>query len=82
MAADDPTAPEPALAGFKYFDRLIPLLARLPLDPATRQAGDEGIPITIRHPESAPAAAFAALARAVMKRLDDLVSSTPLPTIS
>jgi ATP-binding protein involved in chromosome partitioning len=60
----------------------VPLLARLPLDPATRQAGDEGIPITIRHPESAPAAAFAALARAVMKRLDDLVSSTPLPTIS
>src|SRR6266542_4400345 len=54
----------------------VPLLARLPLDPATRQAGDEGIPITIRHPESAPAAAFAALARAVMKRLDDLVSST------
>jgi Transposase DDE domain len=29
VAADDPAVPEPALAGFKYFDRLSPLLARL-----------------------------------------------------
>jgi ATP-binding protein involved in chromosome partitioning len=60
----------------------VPLLARLPLDPATRRAGDEGTPITIRQPRSEPAVAFAALARAVMRRLDDLASSSPLPTIS
>jgi ATP-binding protein involved in chromosome partitioning len=60
----------------------VPLLARLPLDPDTRRAGDEGTPITIRQPQSAPAAAFAALARSVIKRLDDLASLTPLPTIS
>jgi hypothetical protein len=29
VAADDPESPERALAGFKYFDRLLPLLARL-----------------------------------------------------
>jgi ATP-binding protein involved in chromosome partitioning len=60
----------------------VPLLARLPLDPATREAGDAGTPITIRRPQSAQAVAFAELARAVMKRLDDLASLTPLPTIS
>ena len=60
----------------------VPLLARLPLDPDTRRAGDEGSPITVRHPRSAQAASFLALARAVMKRLDDVASSTPLPTIS
>ena len=60
----------------------VPLLARLPLDPETRRAGDAGTPITISHPESAQASLFAALARAVMKRLDDLASLAPLPTIS
>jgi ATP-binding protein involved in chromosome partitioning len=60
----------------------VPLLARLPLDPDTRKAGDEGTPITIRQPRSAQAASFVALARAVIKRLDDLASLTPLPTIS
>jgi len=60
----------------------VPLLARLPIDPATRQAGDEGTPITVRRPQSGAASAFIALARAVMNRLDDLASLTPLPTIS
>jgi ATP-binding protein involved in chromosome partitioning len=60
----------------------VPLLARIPLDPDTRKAGDEGIPITLRQPRSQQAASFVALARAVMTRLDDLASLTPLPTIS
>jgi ATP-binding protein involved in chromosome partitioning len=60
----------------------VPLLARIPLDPDTRRAGDEGAPITTRHPQSAQAAVFVALARAVMTRLDALASSAPLPTIS
>src|SRR5262244_3088214 len=55
----------------------VPLLARLPIDPATRQAGDEGTPITVRRPQSGAASAFIALARAVMNRLDDLASLTP-----
>ena len=60
----------------------VPLLARIPLDPDTRRAGDEGAPITTRHPRSAQAAAFQALARAVRTRLDEVASSAPLPTIS
>src|SRR5919198_2837061 len=56
-----------------------PLLARLPLDPETRVAGDEGIPITLRRRDAAPAVGFRDLAQAVAKRLDDL---PPLPTIS
>jgi ATP-binding protein involved in chromosome partitioning len=60
----------------------VPLLARIPLDPDTRRAGDEGAPITVRHPRSAQAEAFQALARAVRTRLDDVASSAPLPTIS
>jgi len=60
----------------------VPLLARIPLDPDTRRAGDEGTPITVRHPRSAQAAAFQDLARAVRTRLDEVASSAPLPTIS
>src|SRR6266850_734085 len=48
----------------------VPLLARLPLDPETRVCGDEGIPITVRRPDSAPARAFRDLAVTVNQRLD------------
>ena len=60
----------------------VPLLARLPLDPETRVAGDEGTPITLRRRDSAPAAAFRDLAQAVAKRVHDLDVLKPLPTIS
>ncbi|PYO00504.1 MAG: chromosome partitioning protein [Candidatus Rokuibacteriota bacterium] len=59
----------------------IPLLARLPLDPETRVAGDEGAPITIRRPESAQARAFGELAAAVIERLES-AALPPLPKIS
>jgi ATP-binding protein involved in chromosome partitioning len=59
----------------------VPLLARLPLDPETRVAGDEGTPITLGKPESAPAAAFRALARAVIERVDAVAGSGSLPRI-
>jgi ATP-binding protein involved in chromosome partitioning len=59
----------------------IPLLGRLPLDPETRVAGDEGTPITIRRPESAQARAFADLASAVLERLEG-GALPPLPKIS
>ena len=58
-----------------------PLLARIPLDPETRVAGDEGVPITLRKPESAQAAAFHALARAVIERADALAGAATLPRI-
>jgi ATP-binding protein involved in chromosome partitioning len=59
----------------------VPLLARIPLEPATRIAGDEGTPITIRSPKSGQAKAFGELARAVVRRLDEVGPLTPLPKI-
>jgi len=58
-----------------------PLLARIPLDPETRIAGDEGTPITLRKPESAQAAAFRALALAVAERADTVAGLGTLPRI-
>jgi ATP-binding protein involved in chromosome partitioning len=60
----------------------VPLLARLPLDPETRVGGDEGTPITVRRPDSAPARAFRDLAAAVTMRLDELGALGSLPKIS
>jgi ATP-binding protein involved in chromosome partitioning len=59
----------------------VPLLARIPLDPETRVAGDEGTPITIHRPESAQAAAFRALAAAVMERAEATAGLGTLPRI-
>jgi ATP-binding protein involved in chromosome partitioning len=59
----------------------VPLLARLPLDPETRTGGDEGLPITVRRPQAAPAAAFRMLAAAVMKRLEELAPLRSLPSL-
>jgi ATP-binding protein involved in chromosome partitioning len=60
----------------------VPLLARLPLDPETRAGGDEGVPITVRRPDSAQAASFRDLAAAVAQRLDELGRLGALPKIS
>jgi ATP-binding protein involved in chromosome partitioning len=59
----------------------VPLLAQLPLDPETRVGGDEGLPITLRRPESAQAGAFRALAAAVARRLDELAPLRALPKL-
>ena len=59
----------------------VPLLAQVPLDPATRQAGDEGTPIAVRIPDSVQARAFRDLAVAVRRRLDELAALRPLPKI-
>ena len=59
----------------------VPLLARIPLEPETRIAGDEGTPITVRRPESAQARAFSELAGAVERRLEELGPLSSLPTI-
>jgi ATP-binding protein involved in chromosome partitioning len=59
----------------------VPLLAQLPLDSETRVAGDEGMPITLRRPDSAAAQAFRALAAAVVKRLEELAPLRALPKL-
>ncbi len=59
----------------------VPLLAQVPLDPATRQAGDDGTPITLRVPDSPQARTFRDLAVAVRGRLDELAAQRPLPKI-
>jgi ATP-binding protein involved in chromosome partitioning len=59
----------------------VPLLARIPLDPETRVAGDEGTPIAIRRPESAQAQAFRALAAAVIERVETTAGLGTLPRI-
>src|SRR5690242_373634 len=59
-----------------------PLLARLPLDPETRVGGDEGTPITVRKPDSAPARAFRDLAAAAALRLDQVGGVGSLPKLS
>jgi ATP-binding protein involved in chromosome partitioning len=60
----------------------VPLLAQLPLDPETRVGGDEGLPITVRRPASAQAAAFRDLAAAVARRVDEVAGLSALPRIS
>ncbi|MGH7309930.1 MAG: Mrp/NBP35 family ATP-binding protein, partial [Candidatus Rokuibacteriota bacterium] len=59
----------------------VPLLAQLPLDPETRAGGDEGLPITLRRPESAQAIAFRSLAAAVTTRLEELAPLRTLPKL-
>ena len=43
----------------------VPLLATIPLDPALREAGDAGMPLVVRSPESAAAQAIIELASVV-----------------
>jgi ATP-binding protein involved in chromosome partitioning len=59
----------------------VPLLARIPLEPETRVAGDEGMPLVLRRPDSPQAKAFADLARAVERRLEELGPLSSLPTV-
>ncbi len=43
----------------------VPLLAQVPLVPALRQGGDEGIPVVVAEPDGEAAKTFEALATAV-----------------
>ncbi len=47
----------------------VPLLARVPLEPAIREGGDAGQPIIVSEPESPPAEAFRRAARQAAARL-------------
>ncbi len=46
----------------------IPLLAQIPLDPALRAAGDDGVPLVISDPQRPAAVALAAVAETLAKR--------------
>ena len=52
----------------------VPLLGRIPLEPAVATAGDDGLPIVASHPESAAGRALLAAARAV-------VAAVPRPAV-
>ncbi len=56
------------------------LLGQISLDPATRQGGDEGLPIQLRAPDCAQAQAFRAVAGAVATRISTF-ALTPLPLL-
>lgn len=51
----------------------VPLLGQIPLDPQVRVDGDEGTPIVLTQPESAPAKAFSALGDSFAVRKRGLV---------
>lgn len=46
----------------------VPLLGQIPIDLATREAGDAGIPVVLSHPDSPAAVALTAIARSLAKR--------------
>lgn len=47
----------------------VPLLGCVPLEPAVRAGGDQGIPILVQHPDSASAQALKAIAQQVAARI-------------
>ena len=51
----------------------VPLLGQIPLDPQVREDGDEGTPIVLSAPESAPAKAFSSLSDSFAVRKRGLV---------
>ena len=59
--------------GRRMADRLgVPFLGTVPLDPNVRVGGDEGTPITARHPDAPAAQIFMKIARDVAARISVL----------
>lgn len=57
--------------GQREADRLgVPLLAQIPIEIATREAGDQGLPVTAAAPESAAASQFLELAKSLRQVLE------------
>jgi len=59
----------------------VPLLGRIPFDPAVGEGGDTGIPISIGRPDSAQAKAFHATAEWVAARISVLQAGADRPLI-
>jgi ATP-binding protein involved in chromosome partitioning len=53
----------------------IPLLGSVPLDPTVCEGGESGKPITLAHPDSAPAKAFREIARQTAARVSVLAAN-------
>ncbi len=57
--------------GEREAERLdVPLLAQIPIDISTREAGDRGRPITVTEPESAVGQEFMKAAHALVEAVD------------
>lgn len=59
----------------------VPFLGAIPLDAAVVEGGDTGRPIVVDQPESAPALAYAAIARAMTTGLEGLVEGGLKPFV-
>jgi len=69
--------------GKRLADELeVPLLGSVPLDASLREAGDEGVPLIERDPDSEPARAIAAVAEEIVSTRREqgvgIVKSLPL----
>ncbi len=49
----------------------LPMLGRIPLDPATAAGGDQGYPVVVTQPESPTSLAFLQMAQKVMERVEE-----------
>lgn len=54
----------------------VPLIGRIPLDPAVVTGGDAGLPVTVHHPENPAAVAFQAAADRLIELLPPAASET------
>ncbi len=69
--------------GDKESERLgIPLLGRVPLDPAVCDAGDTGVPLVIGQPATAAAEEFQKIAAAIVEVLSSSPRQTPIKIIN
>jgi ATP-binding protein involved in chromosome partitioning len=69
--------------GDKESERLgIPLLGRVPLDPAVCDAGDTGVPLVLGQPTTAAAEEFQKIAAAVVEVLSSSPRRTPIKIIN
>jgi ATP-binding protein involved in chromosome partitioning len=59
-----------------------PLLGQIPLDPAVRAGGDEGLPVVLADPPTAAGQSFRQLAQALPSRMPPPPTPEPAPTLT
>jgi len=68
--------------GQEVADRMgVPYLGAIPIDPAIRIGGDEGMPLVLSHPDSPAARAMDALAKDLAARISVMNMSRPQPRV-
>jgi len=55
----------------------VPFLGQIPMDPSVRAGGDQGMPVVVTAPESAPAAALRSLSEKIAAQLSVAALKTP-----